>query len=279
MRKSLFGITLLRGVLYVIVALTLVSMVLPLLWMLATSFQTYSNSLQWPPSLIPYPFYWQSYQEVLTTTGLPRSIFNTAIYAVLGTVASVFVSSLTGFAFAKYLFPGRKLIFSAILATMMVPFHVTLIPVFMILRNLGWINTFFALIIPGIANPFGIFLIRQFAIGVPDDLFESARIDGCKEIRIFWQIFLPLCAPAISTLAVLDFMTRWNNLFWPLIVTNTPEMRTVQLALTLECRSLYDIYWNQLSAGMTLALVPVLALYIFFQRYFTQGIALTGMKG
>lgn len=111
----------------------------------------------------------------------------------------------------------------------------------------------FTLTTPGMANPFGILLIRQFAIGVSDDLFESARIDGCKEFRIFWEIFVPLCLPAISTLAVLHFINRRNNLFWPLIVTNTPEMRTVQLALTLECPSLYDIFWNQLCAGMTLA--------------------------
>ncbi len=269
----------LRGFLHVVVALTLVSMIFPLLWMISTSLKTYSDALQWPPRLIPQPVYWQSYWEVLTTTGLPRAILNSGFYAVFGTLASVFVSALAGFAFAKYTFPAKSVIFALILSTMMVPFHVTLIPVFLILRRLHWIDTYLALIVPGIASPFGIFLIRQFGLGVPSELFESARIDGCKEIRIFWQIFVPLCAPAISTLCVLDFLNRWNDLFWPLIVTNRPQMRTVQLALTLVSRSLYDVFWNQLTAGMTLALIPVVSLYVFFQRYFTQGISLTGMKG
>ncbi len=273
------GKLILRSLLYVVVVLTLLSMVLPLVWMVSTSLKTYSKALSWPPRLVPDPFHWQNYTEVLTTTGLPRSVLNSAVYAVVGTLASVFISALTGFAFAKYVFPGKAIIFAMILATLMVPFHVTLIPIFLILKRFGWINTHLALIVPGIASPFGIFLIRQFGLGVPSELFESARMDGCREIRIFWQIFVPLCAPAISTLAVLDYLFRWNDLFWPLIVTNTSDMRTIQLALTLISRSLYDVFWNQLTAGMTLALIPVMVLYILFQRYFTQGIALTGIKG
>jgi ABC-type glycerol-3-phosphate transport system permease component len=267
-----------RGFLHLVVAVMLITMVVPLVWMISTSLKTYADALTFPPRLIPKPIYWQSYWEVLSTTGLPRSIFNSVIYAGLGTLASVFVSALTGFAFAKYAFPGKGITFALILATLMVPFHVTLIPIFLLLKKFHWVNTYFGLIVPGIASPFGIFLIRQFGAGVPNDLFESARMDGCREMRIFAQIFVPLCMPAISTLVVLDFLARWNDLFWPLIVISTPSMRTIQLALTLISRSLYDIFWNQLTAGMTLALIPVMTLYILFQRYFTQGIALTGMK-
>ena len=268
-----------HGVLYVIVVLTLITMVFPLLWMVSTSFKTYETALTFPPKLIPPFLNWQSYVDVLSTSHLPLYFANTTLYSVVGTILEVLLSILGGFAFAKYRFPGSGALFSVILATIMIPGQVTLIPVFLILKDFHWLDTFWALIIPGIASPFGIFLIRQFGRGIPDDLIEAARIDGYPEFRILFQIFVPLCLPAITTLAVLAFLGRWNDLFWPLIVTTSEYMGTLQLMLTKISRSLYDVLWNQLMAGMTLACIPIIAVYIAFQRYFTQGIVLTGIKG
>jgi len=268
-----------HGVLYVIVAFTLVTMVFPLLWMISTSFKTYDTALSFPPKLIPPFLNWQSYGHVLATSNLPRYFANTAIYAIVGSGLEVFLAIMGGYVFAKYRFPGSGVLFSVILATIMIPGQVTLIPVFLILKDFHWLNTFWALIVPGIASPFGIFLIRQFGRGIPDDLIEAARIDGYPEVRILFQIFVPLCLPAITTLAVLAFMGRWNDLFWPLIVTSSDTMGTLQLALTRISRTLYDTIWNELMAGMTMACIPIIAVYIAFQRYFTQGIVLTGIKG
>jgi ABC-type glycerol-3-phosphate transport system permease component len=268
-----------HGILYVIVAFTLVTMVFPLLWMVSTSFKTYETALDFPPRMIPEFLNWKSYTNVLSTTHLPLYFRNTAIYAVVGTVLEVILAVLGGFAFAKYRFPGSGVLFSVILATMMIPGQVTLIPVFLILKRLRWLDSFLALIVPGIASPFGIFLIRQFGRGIPDELMEAARIDGCPEVRILTQVFVPLCLPAITTLAVLAFMGRWNDLFWPLIVTTSENMQTLQLQLTKISRTLYDTIWNELMAGMTMACLPIIAVYIAFQRYFTQGIVLTGLKG
>ncbi len=268
-----------HGVLYVIVALTLVTMVFPLLWMVSTSFKTYETALTFPPKMIPAFLNWASYGHVLATSHLPRYFANTALYSVVGTFLEVFLAIMGGFVFAKYRFPGSGALFSIILATLMIPGQVTLIPVFLILKDFHWLNTFWALIMPGVASPFGIFLIRQFGRGIPDDLIEAARIDGYPEIRILFQIFVPLCLPAITTLAVLAFMGRWNDLFWPLIVTSSDTMGTLQLALTKISRTLYDTIWNELMAGMTMACIPIIVVYIAFQRYFTQGIVLTGIKG
>jgi multiple sugar transport system permease protein len=268
-----------HGLLYIIVISGAITMIFPLLWLLSTSFKTYDKTLHWPPELIPNPFYPRNYADVLSIPLFARAILNSAIYAIFGMLGTVFLASLAGFAFAKYEFPGKNLLFFLILSTLMIPGQVTLIPNFLILKTLGWLNTFLALIVPGLGAPFGIFLIRQFALGIPSELFDSARVDGASEFRIYWQIFLPLCIPAISTLAVLEFLGRWNDLFWPIIVTRTPEMRTVQMALTLVCRTLYDIIWNQLAAGMVLAFLPVFILFVIFQKYFVEGIALTGLKG
>lgn len=268
-----------HGILYLIVAFTLVTMVFPLLWMVSTSFKTYETALNFPPRMIPEFLNWKSYTNVLSTTNLPRYFVNTAIYAIVGTVLEVIFAVFGGYAFAKYKFPGSGALFSLILATMMIPGQVTLIPVFLILKRFKWLDTFLALIVPGIASPFGIFLIRQFGRGIPDELIEAARIDGCPEVRILSQVFVPLCLPAITTLAVLAFMGRWNDLFWPLIVTTSENMMTLQLQLTKISRTLYDTIWNELMAGMTMACIPIIILYIAFQRYFTQGIVLTGLKG
>ena len=268
-----------RVLFHVLVALVMFTSLFPFLWMLSTSFKTLNEALTWPPTVFPKAPNLLAYQDILTKTGIFHYLANTVIYAGAGASLAILFSSLAGFAFAKYRFAGRRVLFALVLATMMIPFQITLIPVFLILKTLGWINTFMGLIVPGLGDAFGIFLIRQFAFGVPDELLDSARIDGAGEVRIFSTIFLPLCAPAVGTLLVLSFMNRWNDLFWPLIVTTGDKLRTIQLGLIAMQMSLWETIWPQLTASMVLVLIPILLLYIFLQRYFTQGIVLTGLKG
>jgi multiple sugar transport system permease protein len=187
---------------------------------------------------------------------------------------------MAAFGFSRYNFKAKKTLFFIVLSTLMVPGQITLIPVFITINSFGWINSFKALIIPGIANGFGIFLINQFAVDLPGDFFDSARIDGAPERLLYTRIFIPLCKPIIATLSVLEFVGRWNDLFWPLIVANKPEMMPLTLYLTTANRGVYDIYWNDLAASMVIAVVPILIIYVFLQKYFIQGISLTsGIKG
>lgn len=278
-QKKSTGVRILHGLLYLIALLSVVLALLPLWWMISTSFKTMDGAFTWPPTFFPEPFTWEAYDAVIQGSNMPQYLMNSAVYSVAGAFFSILFAALSGYAFAKFQFKGKKPLFALVLATMMIPSQVTLIPVFLILKTFGWYNTYLALIVPGLGNAFGIFLIRQFAAGVPDDILESARIDGAGEVRLFAQIFIPLCIPIIGTEVVLEFMGRWNDLFWPLIVTNGDKLRTVQIAMKTIAVSGYITFWNQLCAAMFLSFIPVFLIYIFFQRYFTQGIALTGVKG
>lgn len=268
-----------RGVCLAVIAVVLIVTLFPLYWIIMTSFKTYEESISFPPTLLPAQWSLTGYQEILSVPQMTRSFFNTVIYAVVGVFFSVLFATMAGYAFAKYRFRGNRILFLLTLSVVMIPTQVTFIPVFLTISDWGWVNTFLGLIIPKLPNAFGIFLVRQFARGIPDALFESARIDGAGEFRNFASIFVPLAFPAITTLTVMDFMAKWNDLFWPLIVTTTPEMQTLQYTLITATRSKYDIYWNELCAGMLLSMIPILLLYIFFQKYFTQGIASVGVKG
>lgn len=280
MTKATWWVRLLRTVCVAVILLFVVMALYPLFWMVMTAFKTYGESITWPPSLFPKTFLLDNFRTVFSIPLFWRYFFNTAIYTVVGTFFAVLFSAMAGYSFAKFEFKGKKLLFLLVLSTMMIPAQVTLVPVFLICSSLGWLNTFLGLIIPGLASAFGIFLVRQFAQTIPNDFFDAARIDGASEFRIFTRIFVPLVMPALTTLVVLDFMYRWNDLFWPLIVAGTAEMKTLQLALTSEFRTLYDTRWSELAAAMCIAAFPVLLLYALFQQYFTKGIVLTsGIKG
>jgi len=255
-----------------------VTMAIPFVWMLVTSLKEESQVFTWPVQWIPRPMNIRNYPDMWTAAPFNRFLINTVIYSVLTTAGSVFLSALAGFAFAKYRFPGRDKIFMALLATLMIPFHVTLIPVFVILKYLGWLNTYQGLIVPGLCNVFGIFLMRQFMQAIPGDLIDAARIDGCPEFTIFWRIIVPLSRPVIATLSIFVFMGTWNELFWPLIVTMTEDMRTLQVGLA-GFRTVWYVHWPQMMAGSILATAPVFILFVSFQRYFVKGITLTGLKG
>ena len=280
MIKAPWYIKIFRALFVILIIFLIVVSLYPLFWMVITSFKTYTESVTWPPSLLPNEWIWDNYYLVFTTPGFFRFFFNSTVYSVIGTILAVLLSAMAGYAFAKFQFKGRHILFMVVLSTMMIPGQVTLIPVFLITNAFGWVNTYMGLIVPGLAGAFGIFLIRQFAMGVPNDFFEAARIDGSGEIRAFFTIFLPLIKPALTTLIVLDFMARWNDLFWPLIIVTSSDMRPLQLALTSLFRTIYDTRWAELCAALTIAALPTIVLYIIFQKYFTQGIVLTsGIKG
>lgn len=263
---------------FVVIAAVLIVTLFPLYWILITSFKTYEASISFPPTFLPEQWSLTGFQKILAIPEMKRSFLNTVIYSVVGVFFSVLFATMAGFAFAKYRFRGNRVLFLLTLSVVMIPTQVTFIPVFLSITKWHWVNTFLGLIVPKLPNAFGIFLVRQFAHGIPDALLESARIDGAGEFRSFVSIFVPLAFPAITTLTVMDFMAKWNDLFWPLIVCTSPEMQTLQYTLITATRSKYDIYWNELCAGMLLSMIPIMLLYIFFQKYFTQGIASVGVK-
>lgn len=263
---------------YLLMAIVAAVMALPFLWMISTSFKEMGQVLIFPPQWIPKPFVLANYAEAWDLAKFSLFFRNSAIVTILTTAGQLITCSLAGFAFARLEFPGRDSIFLVYLATMMIPIQVTLIPLYLLMKELGWINTFSGLIVPGIFSAYGTFMLRQFFLGIPESLDESAVIDGCGYFRIYWQILLPLSKAALATQAVFCFMWQWNNLLWPLVMTNTDEFRTLTVGLQL-FKGQYSIAWNLLMAGSVVSMIPILILYVFLQKYFVEGIAMTGLKG
>jgi multiple sugar transport system permease protein len=263
---------------HLILAAGAVTMVAPFLWMLSTSLKSDQQAYIFPPVWIPNPIMWSNYPR--TWEALPFNLFilNSIIVSVLVTLGQLATCSLGAFAFARLHFPGRDKLFVLYLATMMVPFQVVMIPLFVLMRMFRWIDTYPALIVPMIFSAYGTFLLRQFFMTIPNELEDAAKIDGCGYFRIYWNIMLPLSKPALATLGIFVFMWSWNNFLWPLLVTNSLTMKTLPLGLAYFLGQ-YTIYWNLLMVGATIALVPVLVLFFLAQRYFIEGITLTGLKG
>ena len=233
-----------------------------------------------PPPLVPEAPQWQNYVRVTEVVDLARAYFNSILVTALTVLGILFTSSLAGFAFAKYQFPGRNLLFAMILATMMIPFFVILIPVFYVVKQFGWTNNYAGLIMPGLVSAYGIFMMRQFILTLPDELLDAARIDGANEFRIYWQIILPLTGPALATLGVFNMISVWNSFLWPLLIAQSPDLYTVPLALnSLRTFGMEAQVLNLQMAGTVASVIPTLVVFMFLQRYFTQGIALTGLKG
>jgi multiple sugar transport system permease protein len=265
---------------YAMLILLSLWMLLPFYWMISASLMTSKEIIQMPPPLAPAIFQWHNYARVTEVVDLGRAYLNSMIVTGLTVVGILFTSSLAGFAFAKYQFPGRDLLFSMILATMMIPFFVILIPVFYIVKQLGWTNNYAGLIMPGLVSAYGIFMMRQFILTLPDELLDAARIDGANEFRIYWQIILPLTGPALATLGVFNMISVWNSFLWPLLIAQSPNLFTVPLALNnLRTYGMEAQVLNLQMAGTVASVIPTLIVFIFLQRYFTQGIALTGLKG
>lgn len=277
-RRGHWLITLRTIVTYVLLSAASILMLLPFVWMLSTSLKTSSSVFVYPPEWIPNPVQWKNYSDVLRVMPFLRYVLNTAAVATSITFLHLAVSSLAAYAFARLRFPGRNRLFLAYLATLMVPGQVTLIPNFLIVKYLGWIDSYQALIIPQIFTAFGTFLLRQFFLTIPGELEDAARIDGASALSIYWRIVLPLSGPALATLGVFTFTAQWNNFLWPLIVTNDEQMRT----LTVGLRALvgqFTVQYPLLMAGSVISVLPILVIFIVAQRFFVRGIALTGLAG
>ncbi|MFA5858645.1 MAG: carbohydrate ABC transporter permease [Elusimicrobiota bacterium] len=255
-----------------------VVMVIPFVWMFSTSLKDAGAVFTFPPQWIPNPVVFRNYVDAWNSVPFGRFYLNSIIVAVSVTAGQLFTASLAAYAFARLQFPGRDKLFLAYLATMMIPGQVTMIPVFILLRTLGWIDTYQGLILPHIFTTYGTFMLRQFFLTIPKELEEAATIDGCGPFRIYWQIILPLCKPALATLGTFIFLGSWNDFMWPLIVTNSMEMKTLTVGLA-SFQGLYNTEWTLLMAASMIVLAPVLIVYIFNQRFFVQGIAMTGLKG
>ena len=254
------------------------TMLMPFVWMLSSSLKKNLEVFRFPPTFIPAVPQWHNYVEIFKVVPYGRWFLNSTFIAVTQTVLYLFVASLAGFTFARMRFPGREFIFTLYLATLMVPGQVTLIPRFIMMKELHLIDTFAAVIIPGAFNAYGVFLLRQFFTTLPDSLEEAAILDGASYFRIYWSIILPLAGPGLATLGLFSFMGAWNDFLWPLIVINSENMKPLSVGLA-SFHGLYETNWPYLMAASTVALIPIVLVFILAQKYFVRGIALTGVKG
>lgn len=251
-------------------------MATPLIWMLITSLSSEADTRQFPPRL-PSSLHWDNYVQAWTQSPFAHWLINSTIVSVTCVISNLVLCSLAGYAFARLRFPGRSIAFLAILATLMVPFQVVMIPTLLIVKHLGLVDTLPALIVPNLVTPFGIYLLRQFFLTLPVELEEAALVDGAGRVRILGSILLPLMGPPLSTVAVLTFLSVWNDFLWPLVVTSSPDTMTVQLGLAT-FQSAHYTNWPVLMAGTLLSQLPVLLLFIAGQRFFVSSIATTGIK-
>ncbi len=233
--------------------------------------------LTFPDALIPSGLTFEAYEAVLGGNDLLRWVLNTLVYSVVSVALVLLFASMAGYAFAKKRFPGRTAMFWSFLAMLMVPYHITLIPTFVMLSKMGGVNTYWGLIVPTLANAQATFLMRQFIAGIPDALIDAARVDGASDLRIFVQLILPLCRPILATLGLFVFLWHWNDFLWPLVIGQDPEMRTLTTGIAGLMREAQPL--NQTLAGSVVALAPIFLAYLFAQRHFTEGVAMTGVKG
>jgi multiple sugar transport system permease protein len=265
-------------VLHLVLLAGSIIMLLPFIWMLSTSLKTPAEIFTYPPVWIPSDIAWENYTRTVTIMPFGRFYFNSLVVAAAVTTLQLLVSSLGAFAFARMRFWGRNALFLLYLATLMIPFHVILIPNFIIIRFLGWFDTYQALILPPAFSAFSTFLLRQYFLGLPLELDEAARIDGASSLRIWWQIILPLSSPVMAALTIFTFLNAWNDFLWPLVVTRSLEMRTLPVGLTA-FQGQFKVEWHLLMAGAVIAMLPVLIVYILAQRKFVEGITLSGLSG
>jgi multiple sugar transport system permease protein len=255
---------------------TALLMALPLLFMLGTSLSTLAETQRFPPGL-PTSLHWDNFSQAWNGSPFPRWMLNSTIVSVTCVVSNLVLCSLAGYAFARLRFPGNKILFIGILATLMVPFQVVMIPTLLIVKHLGLVDTLPALIVPNLVTPFGIYLLRQFFLTLPVELEEAAMIDGASRSRILRSILLPLMGPPLSTVAVLTFLSVWNDFLWPLVVTSSPNTMTIQLGLAT-FQSAHFTNWPLLMAATLLSQLPVMLLFLAGQRFFVSSIANTGIK-
>ncbi|MBC8263808.1 MAG: carbohydrate ABC transporter permease [Anaerolineales bacterium] len=255
-----------------------VVMLLPFVWMLSTSLKEPREIFTYPPVWIPSPIAWENYPATVSAMPFGRFYLNSFVVAASVTILQILTSSLAAFAFARLRFRGRNALFLVYLATLMIPFQVTMIPNFILVRFLGWYDSYQALILPTAFSALSTFLLRQYFLGIPMDLDEAARMDGASSWRIWWQIIMPLSGPAIAALAIFTFLASWNDFLWPLVITTSLEMRTLPVGISA-FQGQYNVQWHLLMAGSVIAMLPVLIIYVIGQKWIVRGITLTGMGG
>ena len=254
-------------------------MMLPFAWMVLSSLMSAREVMARPIDWFPTPRF-GNFAALAEAIPLARMYVNSAAVTVAVTVGVLLTSSAAGYGFAKFRFPGRDLIFLLVLATLMIPFFVVLIPIFYVVSKLGWVDSYAGLIVPNLVTAFGVFLMRQYMLSLPDELLDAARVDGESEVGIYWRIVLPLSTPALGALGILAFVFHWNSFLWPLVVGRSEEMWTIPVGLnSLRVYASSPEVINLQMAGAALAIVPVAIVFLVLQRYFVQGIALTGIKG
>ncbi len=270
------------GTIFLLIALGIgaLFMVVPFVWMVSTSLKPSNQVLSLPPQMIPESPTIAAYQNIFNRFPMARVLGNSALVASSSTLGQLLLCSMAGYAFARFRFRGREALFLLYLMTLMIPFAVTIIPLFIIIVNLGWANSYAGLIVPGMFSAFGTFLMRQFFQSIPRELEEAATIDGAGTIRTFFTIIVPLSGAPLATLGLLSFMGSWNNFLWPMLITNDRHLMTLPVAL----QALQGIYpgqnqWNLLMAGSVVAVIPIMIVFLFAQRWFIEGVASSGLKG
>lgn len=269
----------LKVLIHLVCYLVALTMLMPFLWMLSASLKTNQEVFQWPPTLIPKTWVFKNYVLAWREAEIGRYFLNSTVVAITVTTVSLFFNALAGYTFAKLRFPGRDPLFFGLLCTMMLPAQVAVIFTYILIVKLGYAGTYQSLILPGLAGAFGIFYMRQAIHSIPNDLVEAARVDGMREFEIFLAVVLPLIRPALAALAIFTFLGAWNSFFWPLIVVDTPELKTLPLAIADLSGGQVVQSWPILMAAGTMIILPTIIVFIIFQRQFIEGIALTGMKG
>jgi len=250
----------------------------PLLWMLSASLMPTGEASAFPPPILPSSFTLEHYAALFQRLNLGRYFLNSLLIASLVTGISLLFNSMAGYAFAKFRFPGRTALFRFLIGALVIPVQVAMLPLFLLMKQLGFINTYWGVVLPGVTTIFGIFLVRQFALSIPDDLLDAARIDGASELGIYWRVVVPLCKPILVTLAIFTFMAAWNDFMWPLIILSDNTMYTLPVALA----NMVGEHFQEVElmmAGSVLTVLPVLVLFMLLQRNYIEGIMLGSIKG
>jgi multiple sugar transport system permease protein len=264
--------------LYAVLTVALLAVMAPFVWMVLGSFKTQGELLQSPPTWWPQTATWDNYTQLFSRLNFRQYFMNSTVVAVAVTLGNLLFCSMIGYALAMLDFRGKKALFMVVMGTLMIPGVVTFVPLFVLVANVGLIDTLPGLILPFLVAPFGVFLMRQFFLGLPRDLLDAGRVDGAGELRIFRQIFLPLAGPALATLGILTFLSSWNSFLWPLVVAQNEDRYTLPVALALYSTGQNSTQYGLLLAGATVVVIPVLAIFLVFQRRFIEGIATTGIK-
>ncbi len=264
---------------YLLLGIGALSMLMPFMWMFLTSLMSTTQIFSYPPEPIPNPLFIRNYPDVAKSIPVVTYFFNSAFVAVVTTLGQLIIASMAGYAFARISFKHREPLFLIFLATTMVPPQVNIVPLFFIMRELHWIDTYPALIIPGLFGGFGIFLMRQWFKTLPVGLEDAAKIDGCNPLQTYFRVALPLALPALATLGIFTFILTWNSFMWPLIITNSDSMRTLPVGLAIFKGSFRETTeWGQLMACAVISVIPVIGVFLLGQKYFIKGIMLGGMK-